>query len=283
MFSRWVRCLLVLSALVGLAACSLTRPREPLQHQVELGDTLYSIAWHYGLDWKQVAKWNDIGPPYAIYAGQAIRLSEPQALTTGSADGPPVIDLRVADPATAPNPPPTAAVAKVTTAKLALPRPAPKPVRRAAPVTPSTPDKREKKSVARLEKPSKWSTSNGRDRWKWPTDGKIVTPFAPGKGKKGVDIGGRLGQPVVASAEGDVVYSGKGLIGYGNLVIIKHDDTWLSAYGHNSRLLVNEGDQVSAGQTIAEMGQTPKTGSILHFEIRKNGKPVDPTRYLPTK
>ena len=105
--------------------------------------------------------------------------------------------------------------------------------------------------------------------------------FADSGSKKGIDIGGRIGQPVYAAAAGDVVYSGSGLVGYGNLVIIKHDDVFLSAYGQNRRLLVKEGDRIKAGQMIAEMGQTGKDGAILHFEIRQDGKPVDPLRYLP--
>ncbi|WP_245688250.1 peptidoglycan DD-metalloendopeptidase family protein [Thiohalomonas denitrificans] len=120
-------------------------------------------------------------------------------------------------------------------------------------------------------------------KWRWPAAGKVVTRFALQQGKKGIDIRGRVGQPILATAGGEVVYSGKGLIGYGNMVIIKHSDTYLSAYGHNRRLLVGEGERVGAGQKIAEMGQRSKSGSILHFEIRKNGRPVDPMRYLPTK
>jgi lipoprotein NlpD len=107
--------------------------------------------------------------------------------------------------------------------------------------------------------------------------------FNPSRGKKGLDIEGKVGQSILAAANGKVVYSGDGLIGYGNLVIIKHDDTYLSAYGHNRRLLVQEGNEVKQGQKIAEMGDSGKQGVILHFEIRRDGKPVDPLRYLPKK
>jgi lipoprotein NlpD len=120
-------------------------------------------------------------------------------------------------------------------------------------------------------------------RWLWPTEGKLVNRFAAGSGRKGLDLGGKLGQPVKAAADGEVVYSGNGLIGYGNLIIIKHDDVFLSAYGHNKKLLVREGAKVKAGQAIGEMGQHPKSGSILHFEIRRHGKPVDPLLYLPNQ
>ena len=118
-------------------------------------------------------------------------------------------------------------------------------------------------------------------RWQWPTAGNVKRGFNNTASKKGINIAGRLGQPVYAASGGDVVYSGSGLVGYGNLVIIKHDDVFLSAYGHNRRLLVKEGEKVKPGQMIAEMGETAKDGALLHFEIRQEGKPVDPMRYLP--
>jgi lipoprotein NlpD len=118
--------------------------------------------------------------------------------------------------------------------------------------------------------------------WVWPTDGTITSAFGHGSlGGKGINIAGRAGQAVLAAAKGEVVYSGSGLIGYGKLIIVKHNETFLSAYGHNSGLDVREGDQVKAGQTIARMGDGPNKHPVLHFEIRLNGKPVDPMRYLP--
>jgi len=118
--------------------------------------------------------------------------------------------------------------------------------------------------------------------WVWPTDGTINSAFGHGSlGGKGINIAGRTGQPVLAAANGEVVYSGSGLIGYGKLIIVKHNETYLSAYGHNSELVVREGDRVEVGQTIARMGNGPKRRPVLHFEIRLNGKPVDPMRYLP--
>jgi len=120
--------------------------------------------------------------------------------------------------------------------------------------------------------------------WRWPTDGQVITRFAESVAtQQGVDIGGVSGQPVRASADGVVVYSGAGLVGYGELVIIKHDEQWLSAYGHNRARLVNEGAQVKAGDQIAEMGRTGAARDMLHFEIRHNGRPVDPMRYLPAR
>ncbi len=120
--------------------------------------------------------------------------------------------------------------------------------------------------------------------WRWPADGAIVGRFVAGEAtKQGVDIAGTSGQPVRATAAGVVVYSGAGLVGFGELIIIKHSDQWLSAYGHNRKRLVNEGQSVKAGEQIAEMGRTGAARDMLHFEIRYNGKPVDPLMYLPPK
>ena len=121
-------------------------------------------------------------------------------------------------------------------------------------------------------------------RWAWPADGQVIGRFVAGDAsKQGVDIGGASGQPVRAAADGVVVYSGAGLVGYGELVIIKHSEAWLSAYGHNRKRLVNEGQSVRSGQQIAEMGRSGAARDMLHFEIRYNGKPVDPLQYLPPR
>lgn len=120
--------------------------------------------------------------------------------------------------------------------------------------------------------------------WRWPADGALVGRFVPGDPtRQGIDIAGREGSPVLAAADGTVVYSGAGLVGYGELVIVKHTENWLSAYGHNRKRLVNEGQLVKAGQPIAEMGHSGAPRDMLHFEIRYNGKPVDPLPYLPAR
>jgi len=120
--------------------------------------------------------------------------------------------------------------------------------------------------------------------WRWPTDGQILNRYAAGDPtRQGIDIAGKGGQPVRAAADGVVVYSGAGLVGYGELVIVKHDEQWLSAYGHNRTRLVNEGARVKAGEQIAEMGNTGTAREMLHFEIRYNGKPVDPLQHLPRR
>ena len=120
--------------------------------------------------------------------------------------------------------------------------------------------------------------------WRWPAEGGVIASYAGGDPtRQGIDIGGKGGQPVRAAADGVVVYSGAGLVGYGELVIVKHDDQWLSAYGHNRARQVNEGQLVKAGQQIAEMGRSGAARDMLHFEIRYNGKPVDPQQYLPKR
>ncbi len=132
-------------------------------------------------------------------------------------------------------------------------------------------------------KPSQTNTPSKNLQWHWPSDGKLISTFSQQKGQKGIDIAGRMGQAVLSSGDGEVVYSGNGLRGYGQLIIIKHNDSYLSAYAHNSRLLVREGEKVKALQKIAEMGQTDTDSVRLHFEIRQQGKPVDPLQFLPKK
>ncbi|MGE0081284.1 MAG: peptidoglycan DD-metalloendopeptidase family protein [Thiohalomonadaceae bacterium] len=238
-----------------------------LRHQVKPGDTLYSIAWRFGYDYREVAAWNRIPPPYRIYVGQELLILAPDRFNVPAAQAaaPEMQRERAARPAApvaapapaAPKPGPLASAAPKTDKPSQAPKAPARPAANAAPAAERT------------------------IRWQWPTEGKIVARFAAGKGRKGIDVSGRLGQPVRAAADGEVVYSGNGLIGYGNLVIVKHDDVFLSAYGHNRRLLVKEGDKIKQGSTLGEMGQGSNGVPILHFEIRKNGKPIDPLLYLP--
>jgi len=218
-------------------------------YTVRRGDTLYSIAWQHGLNYRELADLNAIRSPYTIYAGQQLRVraATPKAV--------------VSRPAT-PEPAPVA-------------RPSPTPSPASSP-TPSPTPSTQPANTAEQPLPA------AVDKWVWPAQGKLLHGFqADSPGKKGIDIGGRRGQPVMAAAGGKVVYSGSGLVGYGRLIIIKHNDSLLSAYGHNSRLLVKEGDRVKAGQEIARMGGSGTVGTRLYFEIRKDGKPVNPLRYLP--
>ncbi|MBI2970443.1 MAG: peptidoglycan DD-metalloendopeptidase family protein [Gammaproteobacteria bacterium] len=216
-----------------------SRPdRSDGTHIVAAGDTLYSIAWRYGHDYRDVARWNAIGPPYLIVPGRVIRLTPPSAATV---------------PGTTRQPRPPASPAPPASAPAAIPMPADRPL----PENVSAPI-----------------------QWRWPAEGQLLRSDSP-TSKKGVDIAGRVGQSITAAASGSVVYSGSGLLGYGRLIIIKHNDTYLSAYAHNEMLLVKEGDQVSSGQRIATMGLGISGRPVLHFEIRKDGKPVNPLEHLP--
>jgi lipoprotein NlpD len=218
-------------------------------HIVSEGDTLYSIAWRYNFDYKQVASWNNVNAPYTIYPGQLIRL-KPVLKKKGES-------LKNPD------------IAKKEVVKQPLPKKTPEPVKKKpAPVA--------KKTTVKPALPK------GPVNWSWPVNGKIAKTNSP-TSKKGLDILGRAGQRVKAAATGEVVYSGGGLLGYGKLIIIKHNETYLSAYAYNSKLLVKEGDIVKAGQAISEMGQDHTGRTLLHFEIRQNGKPINPVKYLPKK
>lgn len=229
------------------------------QYVVRRGDTLYSIAFRYGWDWKALAAHNNIPPPYTIRPGQAIRFGG----AGSSASAQPVVAKT------------TPSVAPVVVGKPAAGSPAPAKPAPAATVSNSTPPASTAPSQA---------SGKGAEGWMWPTSGTLIGRFASnGSLNKGIDIAGQLGQPVLAASNGTVVYAGSGLRGYGELVIIKHSDTYVSAYGHNRRLLVREGQQVKVGQSIAEMGSTGTDRVKLHFEIRRQGKPVDPLQYLPPR
>ena len=233
---------------------------EPLPrggvHIVLRGETLYGISFRFGLRHQDVAAWNGIADPFVIEVGQRIRLQPPTHGSRPVAMAPPP-----ASPIASPPPPSTP---RPGAASLIPPRTAMPPPAAAAP--PAAP------VVALVGAPS----------WRWPVRGQIIGRYVAGdQTQQGINIAGNAGQPVQASADGVVVYSGAGLVGYGELIIIKHNDEWLSAYAHNRRRLVSEGTRVKAGDTIAEMGRTGASREMLHFEIRRNGKPVDPLVLLP--
>jgi lipoprotein NlpD len=228
---------------------------KPGYHRVRRGDTLYSIAWQNGLNFRQLAEMNGIRSPYTIYVGQSLRLVTPT-----------------------PSPSPM-------TGPVSTPKPAPAAIASPAPISRSDPVSDPASVPAQAPKPE--ATSEPAlpavvSLWVWPTTGPLLRGYMPeANGKKGIDIGGKAGQPIVSAADGKVVYSGSGLVGYGRLIIIKHNDSLLSAYGHNSELLVAEGDYVKAGQVIAKMGSSGTSSTRLYFEIRQDGKPVNPLLYLP--
>ncbi|NWL78206.1 peptigoglycan-binding protein LysM [Pseudomonas taiwanensis] len=247
----------------GATGASQRQPVTSGQYRVQRGDTLYSIAFRFGWDWKALAARNSIPAPYVIRPGQIIRFD-------GKAG-----QARPAAVATAP------AVTHPRTGSSTVPtRP---PVQSQQPAVRPQPQTPQPVATAPVSTPNA-STTRSAAGWVWPASGPLIGRFSSnGSLNKGIDIAGELGQPVLAASDGSVVYAGSGLRGYGELVIIKHSDTYVSAYGHNRRLLVREGQQVKVGQTIAEMGSTGTDRVKLHFEIRRQGKPVDPLQYLPRR
>ncbi len=235
------------------------RAPGPDEYVVVRGDTVYSIAFRNSLDFRELAAWNGIGSSYLILPGQVLRLKPPprQRHQTGDIESEGMTDIQIARPqpitgdSPAPvNIPPPVAVAPVVRAPAV-----------AAP-------------------PAATQLPQSGYNWIWPTDGVVVRGYGQ-QGSKGLDFTGKEGQPVRAAAAGRVVYSGNALKGYGELIIIKHDDTYLSAYGYNRSRHVKEGDTVTAGQPIGKMGRGPENKPVLHFEIRERGKPINPASKLP--
>ncbi len=234
---------------------------------VARGDTLYSIAWQHGMVVSELARINGLRTPYTIFAGQHLKLKAGQV--------PQAVPLARSAPITSTPLPVPAARARAVPAPGPATAPAAAPAVRPAPRPAATPAPRP--AAAHVAEVPDYD-----GKWVWPTRGKLLHGYQENtNGKKGIDISGHHGQPVNAAAAGKVVYVGSGLVGYGRLIIIKHNESLLSAYGHNSKLLVAEGDHVRAGQLIAYMGNSGTNRTVLYFEIRKDGKPVDPVRYLP--
>ena len=238
--------------------------RAGVDYVVQPGDTLYAVAFRLGMDYRALAEINHIDPPYVIHITQVLKTVDPNDGTepdtmnesapiksgAESSSDTTVAEASSADPpATIQNNPPD------------QPRPRPASVAPPAPVSaPNVPI----------------------DRWAWPADGRVSRPFSE-ELHKGIDVSGERGADIRATAPGVVVYAGTGVTGYGALLIVKHNDTYLSAYGHNDALLAGEGEQVSAGQVIAKMGSTSTDAVKLHFEIRRNGVPVNPATLLPRR
>ena len=284
-------------------------------YRVVRGDTLYAIAFRNGVDFRELAAWNGIEAPYRIYAGQDLRLGPANGEAPSShavAAAPPARAPVTAASAAPPAAPPVAAnqngkpgggmfedVPATSPAPAEQTPSASAPAQRsesadilAAPAAPSVPPVKETvsevpaKPVATSPKPSDAIAVNGAGglSWRWPGKGPLIGSFVAGdQTRQGIDIGGTAGDPVLAAADGEVVYSGNGLLGYGELIIVKHNASFLSAYGHNRKRLVQEGERIKAGQQIAEMGSSASARDELHFEIRKNGKPVNPIDYLPPR
>ena len=303
-----LRLVLAGALLVALIGCSNQR-WDPDDYPVRSGDTIYSIAWKYELDPFELARWNNLRSPYRIYPGQRLKMhpvdgagnarstdtrskhtakSRPDKVRVRKGDSLYTIGKRynvsisqlasinrLKSPYTihpgqtlrlTANDSRTASASSTTRPKT------------------GTKTKASAKSAATGNRTSvSVPADSGRISWQWPVNGKLITTFKSNRSdRKGIDIAGKEGRSIRAAAPGKVVYSGNGLISYGNLVIIKHNRTYLSAYAHNRKLLVREGESIKAGQKIAELGKTGADSPRLHFEIRKNGKPVDPLRYLPS-
>ena len=220
----------------GQSRNSYSKSKVVTHHRVRAGETLYSIAFEYGRDHRDVARWNRISRPYTIYPKQKLRI------IPISSDG-------------------------KTTKQL-------------------TKDKY-RRSTSRKSLPSDNKNryvTNSKLKWRWPTQGKVISTFSiRDPGRRGIDIVGRKGQPVNAAAAGRVVYRGNGLRGYGNLIIVKHNETYFSAYAHTENVVIKENEKVKLGQKLADMGNTNSERTKLHFEIRRNGKPVNPLKYLPKR
>lgn len=254
-------------------------------YEVKKGDTLYFIAYITNKDVKDLIRNNNLSSPYTIHPGQKLKLWRPAYV--------------------APSYGKAVAVAAVTAGAVASKSAVSTPVKASTPTASSKPVKAQKtvkkyppKKVEQ-SKPKEYVGSKGKQtvkkvntpvvaknskvsKWLWPTKGRVIKNFSAGnQGNKGIDIAGKRGQSIVATAKGTVVYSGNALRGYGNLVIVKHNDKYLSAYAHNDQLHVKEGQSVKAGQKIATMGSSGASSVRLHFEIRYQGKSVNPKRYLP--
>lgn len=275
------------SATTQSRSAAAPAPAGPGYYTVKRGDTLYRIALDHGVDYRDIATWNNLANPSAIKEGQVLRVA-PEAPANGGVAKPvtvgPVVEARSLDqPAAVPAAPAASAsgikrepragkepysdeaYARLNNGTEAA-KPAPAPAPEAKPEAPA---------VAAVAGPDDVA-------WSWPSPAKVMTPYSD-TGNKGLDFSGKPGDAVLSAGDGKVVYAGSGLRGYGELVIVKHNATFLSAYGHNRKILVKEGQQVSRGQKIAEMGSTDSDTVKLHFEIRKLGKPVDPAQYLPKR
>ncbi|HEY0199082.1 MAG TPA: peptidoglycan DD-metalloendopeptidase family protein [Rhodanobacter sp.] len=293
---------------VPVRAAPARTPIPGGSYEVKKGETLYSIAFRNGVDFRDLAQWNAIAPPYTIWPGQRLKLSPsgkmvaaahapasvPAAAPVHAASAPPAASAPMFEPV--PETGTASAMGEmVPSATSSAPVPAPARQKPAAPAVSATAPA--VVPVAGIPTPlpatlpppapapvvSGAARSIGGVNWRWPAQGALLKRFQNADAIPGIEIGGKAGDPVRAAADGVVVYSGNGLVGYGELVIIKHNDSFLSAYGHNSKRLVKEGQRVTAGQQVAEMGSTGASRDELEFQIRKDGNPVDPLGFLPSR
>jgi len=236
---------------VLLAACAGALRWSPESYTVKEGDTLYSIAFRHGLDYRELAEWNDIGQNYLIFPGDQLALSPHGSRQLASRD-------------------------RGTSSPSGDASSKPASQRQTRDDDASSSGSRSRSSDQTVQPPQR----RGDIQWRWPVEGELINAFGEGSMDKGIQIAADEGSDVKAAASGRVVYTGSGLIGYGKLIIIKHDDIYLSAYGHNQDILVEEGTSVDAGEVIASVGLGRGNRSMLHFEIRSEGQAVDPMSYL---
>ena len=245
---------------------------RPEVYVVQKGDTLYSIAFNYGFDYHELAELNHIEDPTLISIGQEIHLFRGRSSSASMVEVKPIVTLVKEQPKVVKYAYSEAAMAQIEKVQELKPGPAMVANAESKPAT---------KPDAKASADEGEETDESGLGWTIPAQGKVIGEFSETANRKGIDIAGTLGQPVYASASGKVVYSGSGLRGYGKLIIIKHNKTYLSAYAHNDKVLVKEGESVTRGQKIAAMGKTDTDQVKLHFEVRRFGKPVDPAKYLP--
>ncbi|MFA5494957.1 MAG: peptidoglycan DD-metalloendopeptidase family protein, partial [Porticoccaceae bacterium] len=259
-----------------------------VHHVVSRGDTLHTIAWRYEIDHQQLAALNGLQPPYRLQPGQRLLLGDApvhttsggptsSAVTTAAISSEPIsveaIEIEPAPSAASAQPPGAPGQEERDGDQVAVLTPPPTPPAASAP--PSAPAQDLPPAPAPVTTPS--------GKWQWPVTGNVSREYDASKVFKGINIHSSAGTDVKAAGAGTVVYAGSGLRGYGQLIILKHDDTYLSAYAHNKKILVSENDDVSQGQVIAEVGGDPADPGRLYFEIREHGKPVDPERLLPAR
>ncbi len=265
-------------------AATIAGEVRPDTYTVRRGDTLYAIALDHGLDYRELAQWNALADPNVIREGQVLRLSSPAAVQVrpvagaGSVSGQPLSGASDAIKTE-----PKALRLPYSEENLALLTKSAPPTKAGA--TPPKPEAAKPAAPAQAAKPELQAIAEGDDEkieWGWPAGGRVTAGFSD-PANKGIDITGKRGEPVFVSAGGKVVYIGEGLRGYGKLVIVKHNNSYLSAYAHNDAILVKEQQSVAKGQKIAEIGSSGTDTTKLHFEIRRQGKPVDPLKFLPVR
>lgn len=247
-------------------------------HTVKKGETLYSIALEHGQFYRDVAAWNNIDNPNVIRVGQQLRIAPPEGVAVAKA---------IAGPAAVESRPLVVGGASNTDMLKREPKGGKQPyseqgMAAAKKQDEQTPVPAVAKAEIKVEARPTDTAAAGEQNWVWPSSGKVIAAYVEGS-SKGVDIEGRLGEPVLAAEAGKVTYAGSGIRGYGNLLIIQHANSLSSVYAHNSKLLAKEGQQVSKGQKIAELGDSDADQAKLHFEIRRQGKPLDPLRLLPPR